>query len=681
MERKEKGGGESEREEKKKQGLMVKKLKQGMLLVGKRGGGPCTPPPTWRLELDNNLTFPNNANISTSISARKLCANLWEIQPRHHYPVAKMGKNGARLRRHKRMENKGFQISKHLVDPPTTPPKQPESKSSLRRHVAASLIQHPQSVDRNDSALQPISPSSYSSSFEVVPYNPVVTPTKSLDLNGRMGESSYSLKTSTELLKVINRIWSLEEHHASNILLVKALKMELYLSQARIKELLEEKHLERHEMDDLMMQVTEEKIVRKNKAQDRIQAAVESVRDELEDERKLRKHSESLHRKLAQELSELNSSFYNALRELERERKARILLENLCDEFAKGIREYEQEVRSLKHKTVKGSVGRENPDRLILHISEAWLDERMQMKLAEARNDLAEKKTIVDKIGFDIETFLQAKRSIKSRKNGNFSLVELKKICSHKPSLESFPLNEPVSATQNAADEADSSTDGDSHCFKPNKQTDGKQSKGSCKRNSDNAVESHQNKIVKSNFIRKNFGLWEIDEVCNPSSLQGQFNEHMAKAMPCNGNNEFPGRQQGEMGGEKQDVINYPEKFGMCEATEGLHERHGKRVGACGLNTGNRPDNLIRSHSLPLEDDKIHPQSNCKEDSCVRSMLTGNANPVQQWMSKLTTPDVEKSESTLRWPRGLKENTLLAKLLEARLEAQLSRSKASKISF
>ena len=119
MERKEKGGGESEREEKKKQGLMVKKLKQGMLLVGKRGG-PCTPPPTWRLELDNNPTFPNNANISTSISARKLCANLWEIQPHHHYPVAKMSKNGARLRRHKRRENKRFQISKHLVDPPST---------------------------------------------------------------------------------------------------------------------------------------------------------------------------------------------------------------------------------------------------------------------------------------------------------------------------------------------------------------------------------------------------------------------------------------------------------------------------------------------------------------------------------------------------------------------------------
>jgi hypothetical protein len=118
-ESREKGG---EREV-KKQGLMVKKLKRGML-VGKRGG-PCTPPPTWRLELNDNnsnnniqefLTFPN-PTTSTSISARKLCSNLWEIQPHHHC-------NGVtRPRRHQR-RNKRFQISKHLVDPPNTPPHQ-----------------------------------------------------------------------------------------------------------------------------------------------------------------------------------------------------------------------------------------------------------------------------------------------------------------------------------------------------------------------------------------------------------------------------------------------------------------------------------------------------------------------------------------------------------------------------
>ena len=72
------------------------------------------------------------------------------------------------------------------------------------------------------------------------------------------------------------------------------------------------------------------------------------MRDELENERKLRKHLESLHRKLARELSKIKSSFSNAMKELENERKSRELLEDLCDEFAKEIRDYQQEVHALK---------------------------------------------------------------------------------------------------------------------------------------------------------------------------------------------------------------------------------------------------------------------------------------------------------------------------------------------
>ncbi|KAE7999414.1 hypothetical protein FH972_003847 [Carpinus fangiana] len=659
---------------------MVKKLKRGVL-VGKRGG-PCTPPPTWRLEFSSHkndnttadtqefLTFPNTA--TTSISARKLCASLWEIQPHQRVPVplAKMRKGGARTRLHRHHHrDKGFEVSKHLVDP-QSPPDSPATASSLRKHVAASLVQHRRSVQRNLCALQPVSPASYGSSMEVAPYNPPVTPTSSLDLKGRMGESSYSLKTSTELVKVLNRIWGLEEQHASNVSLVKALKMELYHSKARIKELLEEKQSDGHELDGLMKLVTEDKLLRKNKEQDRIKAVVESIRDELENERKLRKLSESLHRKLARELSDLKPSFSSALRELERERKARILLENLCDEFAEGIRDYEQEVRSLKHKNEKDRVDKGNPDRLILHISEAWLDERMQMKLAEARNDIAEKNTIVDKLGFDIENFLQAKRSTDSRKNENLSPQELNKNCSCRHSIESLSLNETVGAPQNAADEEAFSA-GNSNCFEQNKSSGGKQSKGSSQQKGKHAAESHHKEIVKSNSMRAKVGLWQTDDICKPSGLQGQFEEHMANATPFNGN-----RSQFS---ERQDVMNYPDATGMFDATqEGLQERNSKRVVTCGPKSNHMLDNLIRSQSLSLEVDKIHPQSNCREDSCDRSVLTSNASPVQRWMSKLTTPDFEKSGSSLRLPRGLKENTLMAKLLEARLEGQHSRSKACK---
>ncbi|GMP61297.1 hypothetical protein CsSME_00023815 [Camellia sinensis var. sinensis] len=583
---------------------MGKKLKRG-ILVGKRVG-TSTPPPTWRFgfsQLDGSL---NQKPIfsTTTISARKLGANLWEVLPHHNPTAAKMSKSGgARLphRRNNHHKDKGLEIPTQLDQavpppPPDSPLEEPSSSSSLRRHVAMSLIQHHRSVERNGHALQPVSPTSYSSSMEVAPYNPAVTPTSSLDFKGRIGESSFSLKTSTELLKVLNRIWSLEEQHASNTSLVNALKRELDHSRAQIKELLREKQTNRQAMDDLMKRVDEDKIVRKNKEQDRIKAAVHSVREEIEDERKLRKHSEALHRKLARELSELKASFSNATKELEREKKARILLEDLCDEFARGITDYEQEVRSLKHKPEKDHIHRESPDRLILHLSEAWLDERMQMKLDEPQYNLAEKNTIVDKLSFEIENFLRAKKP----KESNF----------RRHSLESFHLNEATSAPHNA-DEEEDSINSDSHCFELNRASSGKQSGSS--------------------------------------------------------------KQLGENGAEDTVEVKSSQKIEISEVAKGMREKKNKRVGNPGVNLNHMLNNSIRNHSLLLEGGKLHAVND-------QSAHTGHASPVQRWMSRITAPDIEVSETSSRCAHGLKQNTLKAKLLEARLEGQRSHSKPSKSS-
>jgi len=44
---------------------------------------------------------------------------------------------------------------------------QPDSAGSLRRQIGQMLIKHHQSIDRNNHALQPVSPASYGSSLEV----------------------------------------------------------------------------------------------------------------------------------------------------------------------------------------------------------------------------------------------------------------------------------------------------------------------------------------------------------------------------------------------------------------------------------------------------------------------------------------------------------------------------------
>lgn len=606
MEREEKGG---EREE-KKQKFLGAKLKRG-ILVGQRGG-PFTPSHTWKFGLsyqphssikEEHLAFPiNNQN---TVSARKLCAYLWETLP--HFPLANMSKGGPKLRHH-HQKNKGFELPIHLADPSHSPPEdQPESAGSLRRHVALSLMQNHRSVQRNGPALQPVSPASYSSSMEMAPYKPPVTPSSSLDFKGNSG---FNLKTSTELLKVLNRIWSLEEQHASNISLLKALKMELSHTRSQIKELLQERQANRDIIDKLMKKVAEDKLLKKNKEEDQMKFAVESVREELENERKLRRRSESLHRKLARELSEIKSSFTVALKEAEKERKSRVLLEDLCDEFAKGIREYELEVRVLKHKSENERISRINPDRLILHFSESWLDERMQMKLAEPKSDLDEKNNIVDKLRFEIESFLQSKQ-----KGNNL----------RRPSIESFQLNGAVSAPRDA-DEGEESTDCDSHCFEIDKDM---------KKLGENAREE----IIKSNPRNR--------KTHNLSSLQVEFDEYMA-------------RIQEQKAGENPADINNFQKPEICEdKEENLQERkHGANEGG-----------------------KVDSKNNYKEDSYGQCTFNGHASPVKQWMSRLTNGNSEISESSKKWTRGFKDNTLKAKLIEARLEGHHSRSKASKGSF
>ena len=53
----------------------------------KKGGGPCTPLPTWRLGFSQDDATSSmdkkkkkDLNCSTGVSARKLGANLWEIE-------------------------------------------------------------------------------------------------------------------------------------------------------------------------------------------------------------------------------------------------------------------------------------------------------------------------------------------------------------------------------------------------------------------------------------------------------------------------------------------------------------------------------------------------------------------------------------------------------------------------
>ncbi|KAG6633982.1 uncharacterized protein At5g41620-like [Carya illinoinensis] len=676
MERGEKSGeGEAEKKEN-----LGEKLRRGVVLLEKKGG-PGTPVLSWRhWAPPPHDTIINDYPLNPP-SARKLAAAFLEF---HHlyFPVSKMHRsvsNGAagsdsRLRRHhhhnynKQSRDKGLDLSHFLADNSPGSPDQPGSASSLRRHVAASLMQHHRAIERNNHALQPVSPASYGSSMEVGPYNPAVTPTSSLDFRGRVGESHYNLKTSTELLKVLNRIWSLEEQHVSNMSFIKALKMELDQSRIKIKELMRDRQTGRYEMDDLMRQIAEDKLVRKSKEQDRIHVAVQSVRDELEDERKLRKRSESLHRKLARELSEVKSSFSNALKELERERKSRMLMEHLCDEFAREIKDYEQEVHALKQKSDQDWAGRADRDRLILHLSESWLDERMQMQHQEVQHGVAEKNSIVEKLNFEIETFLQSKRL------DNKSMENLLPRVRRK-SLESVPLNGALSAPQDMGDEGDS-LESDSHCFELNKPRN-----NDLKSHEYEVIDGHIDEAVKLHELKKKNFSHERVKSCTPPSLRVKFEEQMDRAMSCAGNKKSQVGDTVECKNTEGKPIDtsISQKSERYEATEdSCYQNRNKHDEIHVMNSNYTVDNLLQSQLSLSDVGNLNPDSNYGEASCSNSGWRNQASPVRQWMEKLTSPDHDASASSSILPQRLKENTLKAKLLEARSKGPRSRLKAFK---
>lgn len=643
--------------------------------VGKRGGQTTPVASFWRLEElkllqpaaatkesldcgDNNIN--HNPSQIPGVSARKLAATLWEL---HHYKrqLHQMHHgSGAPLPRLRRLNHEQLYKDKTALEPLDPSPASldlPGSSSSLRRHVVASLMQHHRSNERNSRALQPVSPASYGSSMEIAPYNPAVTPTSSIELKGRTGEANYSLRTSTELLKVLNRIWSLEEQHVSNMSLVKTLKKELDRARSQIKVLVREQQADRREMDELMEQIAEDKVVRKNKEQDRVNSAIQSMRDELEDERKLRKRSESLHRKLARELYDVKTTLAKTCKELEEKKSSHSLLEDVCDEFALGIRGYEKEMHALRQRSDKDWTERADHDQLILHLSETWLDERMQMKL-QSGHSVGERISVVDKLSSEIEAFLQAKRTSGTNINGN---LLAKDPTLRRSSLESIPLNMAVSAPQDEDDSAGS----DSNCFELEKMN-----VSTLKYQGNELQRTHENEAMKPKQVKKKTGSSERASAgLSPSSMQVKFEEQMAQATP-----------HGESSSQIEDaerVVNGHGKPGETSSIPELREvaKESESEGMSGLNSNHMIENLIRNHYLMSENGNKQADQDYGIAAAAATIWRGQPSPIRHWSEKLPSPDHNASESSTKLHPDLKENTLKAKLFEARTRGQRSRSR------
>lgn len=215
------------------------------------------------------------------------------------------------------------------------------------------------------------------------------------------------LVTSKELVKILIRFGGIGKQQTSAISLATALYCELDQALVQVVQLIQAKNSDHGENSHLVRQFVEEKEAWNGKKQEGIRVAVQSMIEEVKNEKKLRRKAERMNEKLIMEMAQMKASLANAGKELESERRTREMIEQVCSEMLRGIGDNKTEVEEMKRESAK--IREElQKEREMLQLADEWREERVQMKLSEAKHQFEEKNAAVDQLRFELEAFLAA---------------------------------------------------------------------------------------------------------------------------------------------------------------------------------------------------------------------------------------------------------------------------------
>ncbi|XVF19663.1 hypothetical protein REPUB_Repub11eG0130400 [Reevesia pubescens] len=458
------------------------------ILVGKRAGS-TTPVPTWKTATtkspllampsveflttkDSPNTVTKTKEASVSVSARKLAATLWEINTIPSPQAKEEFEKKDRRRKAPRVAKMAHTLPPNLSDPSYSPISEKldrgRTKSHRRRASAVS-----QKLQVTDYKLGSLDSAGNASVMQIETHSRGKNHAGCIiGIRTRLKDVSNGLATSKELLKVLNRICGLEEQDSSSMSLVSALRFELDRARIQVDQLIREQRSNRNEIEYLMRLFEEEKAAWKRKERERIRDAVACIAEELEVEKKLRRQTERLNKKLGKELADTRESLSKATKDLDSEKRAKEILEQVCDELARGIGEDRATVEELKRESAKVREEVEK-EREMLQFADVLREERVQMKLSEAKYHFEEKNAVVEKLRNELEAYLGTKID-EENGDGSPNLQRIKELEAYLKNIDFGSCQAAEKDVDNGevADgeecEADDSADSDLHSIELN---------------------------------------------------------------------------------------------------------------------------------------------------------------------------------------------------------------------
>lgn len=384
------------------------------VIMGRRAA-PATPVSKWKV-FNHQLydAIPSTTSMvggnQTTASARKLAASLWRVEDlplSAHLPACHNSPNliPCSSPSQRGIIDSPFSQPDYVLTPETCRTRNPHlgktsTNGSLQRLLQTINLEPDGSTAHDSISVE---------KRKQLPCRLFASPRKG---DGEIG-LNVTGTMSQELLRIFNQIRLLEEHHNSSLHLTNALQRELMRTHARVRELEKPHRMARREtqreIEDLKRKISDAKLGWKTKEKERIKDAVLSVKKELEEERRARLKLQSANRRLTNELMEAQAVTSKALQEFESERKARLIIEEVCNELAQKSEDEKLELEKIKRETQQVREALEE-ERCMLQMAEVWREERVQMKLGEAKVALEEKSAALNVMQTKLESFLRATR-------------------------------------------------------------------------------------------------------------------------------------------------------------------------------------------------------------------------------------------------------------------------------
>ncbi|KAI4382235.1 hypothetical protein MLD38_008223 [Melastoma candidum] len=287
--------------------------------------------------------------------------------------------------------------------------------------------------------------------------------------------------------------------------LVSALCVELDCAFVRVERLMNEEWSKRGEVEEfLMKRFAEDKARWRFKEREKVRNMERRMAEEVEAERRLRRQTERLNQKLGEELAGAKAGLYRISKELQSERRTKEILQQVCDELSRGIGEDRAQVEELKRESAK-VLEEVEEERKMLQVADVLREERVQMKLSEAKYHFEEKNAVVEKLKDELEAYLSSKTNKDDDDDGDGGSSKLEKIEELRAYLKTHDPEtmKNTDAEENGSDEGDDSTGTDLQ---------------SIELNMDNTMKSY-----RWSFINEEFDHEEVAEEPRRSSVDRMF--------------------------------------------------------------------------------------------------------------------------------------------------------------